>query len=114
MAESKFGSFSSENVTQLKGDLDWSSIDANGSILHLTSGLDANGREYYAYMFIQPSKYQEFLENAERAKSFNLEDFGLVIESGFGSLPPKDVQKKMEEEYFFNHEYEDLLLGRSH
>jgi len=99
------------DINEVYKNIDWEKVDEDGSILHLTGGTDANGKEYYAYMAIKPSLYKEFHEKSLNDETININDYGIVIESGFGALPPPEVQKKMADEYGFSANFENEITS---
>lgn len=68
----------------------------------LVRGEDPDGKPIYAYVGVRADKLQGFME-AQQKGLFYPEEFGVVIESGFGE-PPPEVRVKMERDYGFNHE----------
>ena len=73
--------------------------DEEIGILHLCSGQTHDGRDFYAYVNMQPSRYLDFIEATERGDAVVLNDFGEIVESGFGMVPPESVQKAMNEKF---------------
>ena len=73
--------------------------DEEIGILHMCAGQTADGRDFYAYVNMQPSRYLEYIEATERGDAVVLSEYGEIIESGFGAVPPESVQKAMNEKY---------------
>lgn len=90
-------------VTDLRASLptrkELEDADEEIGILHLCSGQAADGRDFYAYVNMQPSRYLEFIEATERGDAVLLSDYGEVVESGFGAVPPESVQQAMNEKF---------------
>jgi hypothetical protein len=78
-------------------------------ILLLSQGKTIEGDDTYTYISVPPSKLIAFKE-AEAEGGFYYEDFGEVLASGEEAEPPDDVKKKMEEEYGFNHNFEEEVI----
>lgn len=78
------------------------------TIIILCRGKQASGRPYWAYMCIKPSMARAFKEAREKG-SFELGQFGSVIEWGEGNDVPADVQERMARDYGVSHDYEDQL-----
>ena len=85
------------------------SADANSNILvYMTSTL-ADGRPYYAYVAIKPSRYSEFMALCEAKQEIILEEYGEIIASGFESSPPPEVIAMMRNTYGFDENYLEKL-----
>lgn len=68
----------------------------------LVRGENPDGGSIYAYVAVRADRLEEFMQ-AQTSGLFYPEDFGVIIESGEGE-PSAEVQKRMEEEYGFNHQ----------
>lgn len=68
----------------------------------LVRGESPDGEKIFAYMAVRADKLESFIE-AQKSGTFYPEDFGIVIESGYGD-PSDEVKEKMTREYGFNHE----------
>lgn len=68
----------------------------------LVRGESPEGAGIYAYVAVRADKLQDFMA-AQESGMFYPEDHGVIIESGEGD-PSPEVQKKMEDEYGFNHQ----------
>ena len=68
----------------------------------LVRGESPDGEGIYAYVAVRADKLEEFMA-AQESGMFYPEDHGVIIESGEGE-PSAEVQKKMEDEYGFNHQ----------
>jgi hypothetical protein len=79
------------------------------TIVLLCRGENTHGNAFWAYMCIKPSMAEAF-KIARDKGSFNLEEYGTIIEAGTGSDVPADVAKRMEEDFGVKHDYEDQLL----
>jgi len=66
----------------------------------LVRGESPDGEKIFAYMAVRADKLESFIE-AQKSGTFYPEDYGIVIESGYGS---DEVKEKMTKEYGFNHE----------
>jgi hypothetical protein len=67
----------------------------------LVRGENPDGASIYAYVAVRADKLEDFMR-AQTSGIFYPEDYGVIIEAG-ESEPSSEVQKKMEEEYGFNH-----------
>lgn len=79
------------------------------TIMLLCYGTEEDGTPFWAYMCIKPSMAKAFKAARENG-SFNLEDYGTILEKGEGMDVPDDVKERMEQDYGINHHYQDELL----
>jgi hypothetical protein len=86
-----------------------SMADLMCTVMVLCQGENEQGHQFWAYIGIKPSMAKAFRE-ACGTPSFNLEDYGTVIEYGEGDEVPVHVQKRMERYYGADHRYEETLL----
>ncbi len=71
-------------------------LDRSNSVLYLSKGILADGRPYYAYLAIQPSKYLAFRQ-AEKRGNLWLEDYGTILAASVGeSEPDAETQGMMQ------------------
>lgn len=68
----------------------------------LVRGENPDGQPIYAYVAVRADKLEEFMK-AQEEGLFYPDDYGVIVEAGEGD-PAPDVQKRMEEEYGFNHQ----------
>jgi|GEM_PF-2462035 len=83
--------------------------DGGAMIVAYTTGTMQDGRDYYAYVGVKPSKYREFSELSEKRAPLRLNDYGRVLMAGFEQSAPAEVVKAMREQYGFDEHYEQAL-----
>jgi hypothetical protein len=83
--------------------------DEEMAVLSYVHGTMEDGRPYYAYVAIKPSRYREFHALTAARKAMVIGDYGTVIAAGFESEPPPEVVKEMREAYGFDDQYEGKL-----
>jgi len=83
--------------------------DADTCIIAYSSGTTGDGRPYYAYTAVPPSKYRAFYELSSARKSIVLNDFGKIISAGFEAAPPAEVVREMRDRYGFDENYEHKI-----
>ncbi len=83
--------------------------DDSSAIIAYTNGVTEDGRPYYAYMAVKPSRYREFYELTSARKAIVLNDFGNIIEGGFEESPPANIVQRMRNEYGFDENYEKAI-----
>ncbi len=85
--------------------------DESVRIIVLTRGELEDGRPFYAYVLMPPSKYPQFME-AEKKGNYVLEDFGEVVSFGNEKNPPPEVVIEMYKKYGATPSFmEDLKKG---
>ena len=73
----------------------------SGSIpVHLVRCKDMSGRDCYHFLMCSTEKVKAL--KAVIHSSFDLNDYGKVIASGFGHTPSEEIKQMLEEEYNFN------------
>ena len=85
-------------------------LDAESSVLAYTSGTMPDGRHFYAYVAVTPSRYAEFHRKTAAREQMIIGEYGEVIEGGFEASAPADIRQRMREEYGFDEQYEKKLL----
>jgi hypothetical protein len=88
---------------------DLQKADASSAIICLTTGQLSDGRQFYAYVAVRPSKYHEFHQKTVKREVFVINDYGKVIISGFEPEPPPDVVKHMRDNYGYDENFVDKL-----
>src|SRR5437763_1785055 len=74
--------------------------DSAARIIMLAFGnMEQGNGMYWAYVAVKPSRYEEF-KRAMAGKQYNIQnfvkdEFGEVVVSGEGGLPPRDVTKQV-------------------
>lgn len=84
-------------------------VDTACGIIDLCTGTTDTGKEFYAYVSIPPSKYAAYRAKQLRQEEMDLEEFGEVIHSGWGTSPPPDIMAEMEHIYHVIHTLEDQM-----
>ena len=87
-------------------------LDEDMRMIELFSGIDEDGRDFFAYIAVKPSKHAEYRFRLENAEAIDLEEYGEVLEHGYSALPPKEIQEKFKEEgcsYTFEDELKAFL-----
>jgi hypothetical protein len=88
---------------------EWREADEKDAILSLSCGIAADGRPYYAYIAVIPSKYAEFYRLSAQHQQFTLEDYGIIVASDYQATPPQDVADWMRDEYGFDENFQNQL-----
>lgn len=69
-----------------------------GHLFYLVTGKDDTGEAAYYYILVDKHKQAAFLE-AFNQPDMELTDYGKVIVSGYGEMPPDDLQEEMKKKY---------------
>lgn len=65
------------------------------------SGVDITGRQAWYFVLIHSHKKRAFL-NHKKGDSYNLEDYGEIIMSGYGDEVPDEIKAFLKEKYSFD------------
>ena len=84
--------------------------DDNFEIIALSTGKMEDGTAYWAYIAVDPSKYQAF---ATATPPIDLEDYGTILKAGEGNEPPDDVKQEMELQIGADHDINDQIIEMS-
>lgn len=79
--------------------------DDKVGIVHMINGKTGKGENFYAYISVRPSRYEDFVLISRAKEQMDLHEFGEILESGFGNEPPADVRRMMEEKYGVDHNF---------
>jgi hypothetical protein len=83
--------------------------EAEQAVLAYTHGNLSDGRPYYAYVAVKPSKYAAFYAATAERRRMRIGDYGTVIKGGLEITPPPEVIKEMRVRYGFDDQYEEKL-----
>ncbi|MCD6034692.1 MAG: hypothetical protein K0R63_433 [Rickettsiales bacterium] len=62
------------------------------SLLYCVHGTDADGNAAYYFIVVEKLKLPLFLQKIKAGQPFSLEEYGKIIESGYGAEPPAEVR----------------------
>ena len=79
--------------------------DEHVGIIQLITGTTAKGEDFYAYVSVHPSLYQELVQKMMDGERMNVEKFGKVLKKGYGKQPSDEVKKHMEKTFGVDHKY---------
>ena len=79
--------------------------DKSVEMLVLVTGQRQDGRDFWAYAAIPPSKYTAFTE-AEAKGNYRLNDYGRVLTSGDGQRPPSGLEQQLREKFNLSTDFE--------
>ncbi|SOE20101.1 hypothetical protein SAMN06298216_0600 [Spirosomataceae bacterium TFI 002] len=76
-------------------------IIANKERVFKVSGIDITGRDAWYFVLIESTRQHKFLRH-EKGDSYNIEDYGKIIISGYGKEVPKEIQQMLRDKYDFD------------
>lgn len=76
-------------------------ISKNPHLVHKLKAKDATGRWAYYFVFVPSAKERIFLKAIEGDGAINLEEYGTVIGSCYGTAPDNQLKKLLKEKYGF-------------
>ncbi len=80
--------------------------DKEVGIIPLVTGTTEDGYNFWAYVSITPSKYDDF-KKAQSGGEYVLSEYGDVLHSGMGDQPPQEEIKRMIDEYGIDPDFEE-------
>jgi len=87
-----------------------SKADERLSIYELVSSTTADGRDFYAYIAIIPSKYEAYKIAAASGDSVKFTEYGDIVLTGWGKYPTKEIENQMEDLFHMNHNFESEIM----
>lgn len=81
--------------------------DKKIGIVELCTGQTSLGQNFFAYISILPSKYEQYKQAQSFGQVMDLTEYGEILEAGMGINPPEKIMREMEEKYNLDHSFED-------
>jgi hypothetical protein len=104
-AKKKSGSSSSVDKILKKSQDDKNFMDqlikSRADMCYKVVGRDSTGREAYYFVLIDKDKKQQFLKH-KVGDTYNLEDYGRIVYSAYGTKVPKEVKEMLKDKYGFD------------
>lgn len=75
-------------------------ITSRGDLCYKVVGRDITDRIAWYFVLVDKEKKDAFLKH-KTGDSYNIEDYGKIIISGYGEEVPEDVQEMLKEKYGF-------------
>lgn len=75
-------------------------INSRGDLCYKVVGRDITDRIAWYFVLVDKEKKEAFLKH-KTGDSYNIEDYGKIIISGYGEEVPEDVQEMLKEKYGF-------------
>ena len=107
MSEYRFETF---GTLELPTDQELVLLDKDNAILAYSQGIMEDGRAYWAYIAVIPSRYREFRTLTAARTSLQLRDYGEIIDAGYGEDAPESVHETMRREYGFNPAFKQHII----
>ncbi|TKT85254.1 hypothetical protein [Dyadobacter frigoris] len=77
-------------------------IANNGQYVHKIKAKDTTGRWAYYFIYVPPHKEVVFIQALKRSRVIDLEDYGTVIGSCYGTEPDETVRQYLLDKYNFS------------
>ncbi len=89
-----------------------SKADESMVIYELATSQTPEGKDFYLYMGMTPTKYEDYKKLQGSNEPIVFSDFGTVILTGWGREPAPEVKAYMEAEFGMRHTFEDDLMDK--
>lgn len=76
-------------------------VKSRSDLCYKVVGRDSTGREAYYFVLIDKEKKLQFLKH-KVGDTYNLEDYGKIVYSAYGTKVPKEVKEMLKEKYGFD------------
>jgi hypothetical protein len=103
-------SFEPSGKMKLPSAQELAEADKDMAILAYSSGKAADGQAYWAYIAVTPSLYRSFHALSAAKQSLVLNDYGTVLEAGFGDAPPAEIMQAMKDDFGFDAGYTQKIV----
>ena len=87
--------------------------DSLVELITLTFATADDGRPFWVYAAIRPSRYQAFMADTTAKNHINVDDYGWAIAFGYGTEVPAETKQQMVEIYGFDENYPATLLKKA-
>jgi hypothetical protein len=69
--------------------------DKDTKILSYTHGVTEDGKPFYAFVEVYPSKYKEFHRKTAAKEPFVIHEYGTIVEGAYEAAPSREVMERM-------------------
>lgn len=84
--------------------------DAHSYIVVCYFDTTDDGRPYWLYLAVKPSKYREFMCRTENHQPVRFKDYGDILRYGFDKDIPLEVKREMKEKYGCDDHYMEFII----
>lgn len=84
--------------------------DEADAVIVLDQGTASDGRRYWAYMAIRPSRYADYMRAAKAHETIIFSDYGTILQYGFDKEAPSPVKALMKRRYGFDENFRENLV----
>ncbi len=74
-------------------------IKQRAHLIYLITGKDHTDRAAYYYLLVDKPRVNAFLKAFEQPDDMELTDYGRLLFSGYGAMPPESVQNELQTKY---------------
>ena len=86
-------------------------IDKKAAIVELFQGKTGDGKDFYTYIAVKPSKYEEYKKSQISGKSIDLTECGKILYVDWGKKPTEEVKQEMIDKYNLDTDFEEKFLN---
>ena len=90
-------------------DAELQAADADSSLIVLDQGIQEDGKPYWLFLKVKPSKYKEFMQLCRQRKPKRFTDYGTILKYGYNKQVPTAAKTEMREKYGWDDNYIEKL-----
>lgn len=90
-------------------DAELAEYDSDSSVIICSCGTSSDGRPYWLYLAVKPSKYKEYKRLSAQHTMIRFSDYGKILRRGYGEEVPAEVKQEMKEKYGCDDNYVEWL-----
>lgn len=83
--------------------------EAGSAVIILSQGDTSDGRPYWLYIAVKPSKHKEFRQLTAEHQPIIFAKYGEILRYGYDKEVPKNIKKEMEDRYGCSDSYMDSI-----
>ncbi len=106
--------FEEDGRLKKKSAEELAALDADSFVIVLDRGTDMEGRPYWAYIAVKPSKFEEFMRLTETGENKIFADYGTILKYGYDKEVPAHIKEEMKREHNCDENYMENLKKEVH
>jgi hypothetical protein len=84
--------------------------DDSNAVIVLSQRTARDGRPYWAYIAVRPSRYADYMRAAKAHETVIFSDYGTVLQYGFDKEVPVAIKTMIKRRYGFDENFKDNLV----
>lgn len=84
--------------------------DASDAVIVLSQGIASDGRPYWAYIAVRPSRYADYMRAAKAHETVIFSDYGAILQYGFAKEVPLSIKAQIKRRYGFDENFKENLV----